>query len=133
MNKRPRSITVIGWIFIVCSAIALLSGLVPPAHPITEFTQQPLEFLLIQVVRILGVLAGAFILYGYDWARWLLVAWLAFHVVLSAFHSPFELMVHSLLAGVVGYFLFRPLSGAFFRSPRAGPPETSKADGNRAG
>ena len=51
-----------------------------------------------------------------DWARWLLTAWVAYHVVLSAFHSLFELVIHGLLLAVVAYFLFRPAASAYFRS-----------------
>jgi uncharacterized membrane protein len=124
VNKRPRSITVISWIFIVFGGIALFTGLLALPQRITELKQHPFEFWLVQAVRILGVLAGAFMLRGFNWARWLLVAWLAFHVILSAFHSPVELMVHGLLAAVVGYFLFRAPAAAYFRGARAEQPET---------
>ncbi len=52
---------------------------------------------------------------GRNWARWLLLVWLAFHVILSAFHALFELVVHSLLFAVIAYSLFRPRVSAFFR------------------
>ena len=58
---------------------------------------------------------------GFNWARWLLVVWIAYHVILSAFHSPFEAAVHGLLFVIVAYFLFRPQASAYFRRRRAEP------------
>ena len=52
---------------------------------------------------------------GSNWARWLLIVWLGYHVALSVFHAPFELVVHSLLFAAVLYFLFRPQATAYFR------------------
>jgi len=115
MNKRPRSITVISWIFIAVGSIALL-------YHLTELkARYPFEQGLVWVcfVRMLAILSGVFMLRGFNWARWLLVAWLAYHVVLSAFHSPLEVVVHGLLLGVVTYFLFRPPASSYFRSGRA--------------
>jgi hypothetical protein len=125
MDKRPRSITVISWIFIAVGGIALLSGLLPyfdatAAHRIAEVkSQHPLEFWMIPIVRLVAVLCGVFMLCGFNWARWLLVVWLGWHVILSLLHSRFELLVHSLLFAVVLYFLFRPQASAYFRGTRA--------------
>ena len=76
------------------------------------------------VVRILAVLCGVFMLRGFNWARWLLLVWIAYHVILSVFHSPFELAVHGLLFAVIAYFLFRPQASVYFRGARAGPPDS---------
>ena len=35
----------------------------------------------------LAIVCGVFLLRGHNWARWLALAWIAFHVVLSAFHA----------------------------------------------
>jgi hypothetical protein len=60
---------------------------------------------------------------GLNWARWLLAVWMAYHVVLSILHSPVELMMHVLLFGVMGYFLFRPQASAYFRGRSAELPQ----------
>ena len=124
MNKRPRPITVISWIFIAVGSIALL-------YHLTELTtQHPFEYELVWVclVRLIAVLCGVFMLRGFNWARWLLVAWIAFHVILSFFHSPLEVVLHSLLFGVVVYFLFRPQASAYFRRRRAERPQNQADD-----
>jgi hypothetical protein len=81
MHKRPRSITIISWIFIAVGALSLLASLWPlvdtaAAQRITRLkAQHPVEFWLTPVVRILAILSGVFMLYGFNWARWLLVVW----------------------------------------------------------
>ena len=111
MNKRPLSVTVIGWIFIAAGVIGF-------AYHVTEFkTLRPFpnEIVWSACVRLVAVLGGVFVLRGHNWARWLLLAWLAFHVILSAFHAWSELIVHGLLFVVVAYVLFRPRASAYFR------------------
>ena len=116
MKKRPLSITIISWLFVAAGVIGL-------AYHATEFTaQRPFEYDFVWVcfVRLFAILCGVFMLRGSNLARWLLLVWIAFHVVLSAFHSLTELVVHSLLLAVIGYFLFRPQASAYFRGTRNG-------------
>ena len=129
MNKRPRSITVISWIFIAVGSITLVTGLLPNVN--TTAAQRIAELKthwFVHVSRILALLSGVFMLYGFNWARWLLVVWLVFHVIISVLHSPLQVLVHSLLFAVVLYFLFRPPASAYFRGTRAEPPQIPKAD-----
>jgi len=120
MNKRPRSVTAIGCLFVIAGAIGL-------AYHGAEFeARRPFDYDIVWVllVRLLAILGGVFLLRGSDWARWFLLIWIAYHVILSAFHSMFELIMHGLLLAVVAYFLFRPRVSAYFRDARAGdaPP-----------
>jgi hypothetical protein len=128
MTKRPLSITVISWIFIAFGGIALLIALLPLADSAAaqRITENPFEFWLIQVTQILAVLCGVFMLYGFNWARWLLVVWVGYHLILSVMHSPLELLLHSLLFAVVLYFVFRPQASAYFRGTRAAAAADSK-------
>ena len=115
LRKRPRSITIIAWLFLGAGAIGLV-------YHATEFrAQHPFEYDVIWVciVRLLAILSGLFVLRGSNWARWLLLVWLAYHVILSAFHSLSELAMHSLLLCVVAYFLFRQQASAYFRGANA--------------
>ena len=116
MNKRPLAVTIICWIFIVFGAIALLYGLLPSGA--TNASQRIAELKghwYVHVSRIVQVLCGVFMLYGFNWARWLLVVWIAFHIVISILHSPFQLLVHSVLFAIILYFLFRRSASAYFR------------------
>jgi hypothetical protein len=124
MNSRPRSITVISWLFIAVGVIALLYHLLPHHMPAgnEQRTIEP-DIVWVCLVRALAILCGVFMLCGFDWARWLLVVWIAYHVILSAFHSLTEVAVHSLLFAVIVYFLFRPQASAYFRRRKVERPQ----------
>ena len=115
MTRRPRSITIISWLFIAAGSIGLL-------YHLYEFSSRsPFDYGLVAIllIRLAAILAGVFMLRGANWARWLLVVWMAYHIVLSAFHSVTELAMHALLFGTVAYFLFRSQPSAYFRGVRA--------------
>ena len=114
MNKRPRSITVISWIFIAFGGAAVAGSLLALAGA-ADFKAH----WMILAVRILALVSGVFMLYGFNWARWLLVVWLAYHVILSILHSPLEVLMHSLFLVVALGFLFRPPASAYFRGTKA--------------
>ncbi len=89
MNKRPRSITVISWLFVATGVIGL-------AYHATEFkAERPFEVDLVWVcfVRLLAILC----------------------IVLGILHSALQLFVHGLLFAVILYLLFRPQASAYFR------------------
>jgi hypothetical protein len=114
MRKRPLSVTIISWLFIAAGSVGL-------AYHATEFKAgAPFQFdvLWVCLVRLLAILAGAFMLRGRNWARWLLLVWMAYHVVLSAGHTLSELLIHSLLLAVIAFFLLRPRTAPYFRGAR---------------
>src|SRR6266540_2903410 len=79
-TNAPRSITVISWIFIAFGSIALLTSLLPPVD--TDAAQLIVELKaiwIIHVARTLAVLCGVSMLYGFNWARWLLVVRISRH------------------------------------------------------
>ncbi len=111
MNKRPISVTLVGCIFIAAGVIGF-------AYHVPEFKSlRPIPYEIVGglSVRLLAILGGVFVLGRRNWARWLLLAWIAFHVILSALHSRSQLIVHGLLFAVVGYVLFHPRASAYFR------------------
>ena len=65
MERRPRSITIISWFFIIFGSIALLSGLVPASNLSLE---QLKGHWMVHLSRILAVVAGLFMLRGHNWA-----------------------------------------------------------------
>jgi len=60
------------------------------------------------------IVAGAFMLKGHNWARWLLVLWVTFHIVISALHSMLFLLMHVVIFSVILYFVFRRQSSFYF-------------------
>jgi len=67
INRRPRSITVISWLFKAVGAVALLYHLAPQ-HIAEGDAQRPFEQGLAWVclVRALAVLCGVFMLRGFN-------------------------------------------------------------------
>lgn len=107
MSRRPLSVTIIGWMFILAGSVGFL-------YHASDITLHQLEPLLLGAIRILAILCGVFVLRGFNWARRLLLVWIAYHVVLSAFHSAGEFAAHGVLLAAVAYFLFRPNASAYF-------------------
>jgi hypothetical protein len=117
VKQRPLSITIISWLFIVFGAIALAAGLLPLARMNGAQLITDLEkHWMVHLSRGAQIVSGVFMLYGYNWARWLLVVWLTFHVIVGALHSPLHLVTHALLFLVGLFFLFRRNASAFFRA-----------------
>jgi len=73
-----------------------------------------LEIILASGVRVLAIVSGVFMLTGRQWARWLCIAWFTYHVILSIWHTRFELIMHCLLLAVACIILFNPVSKSLF-------------------
>lgn len=109
--QRPLPVTLVAVIYILSGAVGLVYH---AAHPAWD----P-EFLWVEVLRLAAVVAGVFMLRGRDWARWCAVAWMAYHVVLGAFHDVAQFAVHAVFLVILAWCLFRPASARYFRPPRA--------------
>ena len=122
MTRRPLAVTFVGWLYLVVNVVALAyhySDVLPPHH-----TQD----LWIDLVRVLGVLAGAFLLRGAPWAPWLAIVWMAFHVWVGWLNGRVPGLVHSGFFLLILYLLFlRPTSRAWFHAsspdPSPAPPD----------
>jgi hypothetical protein len=133
LNKRPLAIAIIGWVFIAVGSFALFYHLQPRHIP--EFRADPSianRLIWICLIRFLAIVGGVFVLRGANWARWLLVLWLAYHVGLSAFHSLFEVAVHGGLFAVILYFLFRTPANEFFHHTPLHVEGAPAKDGTRS-
>jgi len=111
LRQRPLSITILACVYIVAGAIGFAAHL-------TDFRASDAfryDGIWIELVRLLAVLAGAFMLRGRNWARWLALAWMALHVVVSAFHTFREFAIHCLFCAVIAWLLFRPAAARYFR------------------
>ncbi len=109
--KRPLPVTILGCLFIGAGLVGLVYHL----------SERPLEhqIVLVSIVRMIAIVGGIFLLMGHNWARWLTLVWLAFHVVVSAFHSLSEAIAHVVLLMVVGYFLLGRPASKYFRSAQS--------------
>ena len=110
MTERPLSVTLVGCLFVVSGAV----GIAYHARDLIDPENQA-EVLWVLLVRLLAIVAGFFLLRGANWARGLAIAWMAYHVVLSAFHTLSELLVHLAFLTFIVAMLMRPSAAAFFR------------------
>ena len=74
------------------------------------------DAILVLFVRLLAIIGGVLVLRKAGVGRWLLVAWMAYHVVLSYFHPMSELIMHAILLIGISVALFHPRVTAFFNS-----------------
>ena len=112
MKNRPLSVTLVGWLFVVAGAVGIAyhaRDLIGPAFHA--------EAIWVLLLRLAAIVAGLFVLRGANWARGLAIAWMAYHVVLSAFHSLSELVAHLAFLTFIVAMLMRPSAAAFFRAP----------------
>jgi hypothetical protein len=112
-RKRPLSVIIIGCLFIVAGTFGLVYHLTELRRPFHN------DLAWVLLLRVLAIVGGVFMLRGRNWARWLTLIWMAYHVVLSAFHSRSELVMHSVLLVVIAYFLLRPNVADYFRGSKA--------------
>jgi hypothetical protein len=119
MKKRPLSITIIGWISILIG----VGGLIHHGWEALEDVRRSSannparidEWVMILIVQLFALVGGVYLLRGRNFARWLLAAWMGFHVGISAMHSIHETLVHAAFFIVLVYFLFAPKACAYFR------------------
>jgi len=64
------------------------------------------DFLAAEISGLVALAAAAFLLRRRGWARWICVAWMAFHVAMSLLHAGHGLVVHSVLLVLIALALF---------------------------
>ena len=96
-----------GWLFIVI-------GILNTAYILRKGALD-LWILPILFRTVSAIVAGAFLLRGSRGARWLALAWVAFHVVVSALNSVRDALLHVALLLVFGYVLLGPPTAEYFQ------------------
>ncbi len=116
MNKRPLSVLLIALLYIAVGAIGFAHHFpdlyAPDAHHY--------DGVLIELTELCALVSGVFMLRGQNWSRWIAVAWIAFHVALSAFETHRGLVVHCILLGLITWAVFSPQASRFFSKARHG-------------
>jgi hypothetical protein len=111
MNRRPLTVTIMSCLFIAAGGV----GLVYHLGDLKETQQSLYEVVPVLLLRVTAIACGIFMLRGSNWARWVAVAWIAFHFILSFFHSRQEAIMHGLFFVLIAYFLFREEASMYFR------------------
>ncbi|MEO8139531.1 MAG: hypothetical protein ABI742_07800 [Gemmatimonadota bacterium] len=123
--RRPRSITLVAWVFIVAGTAGILNDLWPL---LTSDAAQQLAKLKADgfrdlapawTTRLLAVVGGVGLLGGRNWARWLLLAWMIVHVGISLGHSLQEVLMHTVIFAPLTYLMFRRSVVTYFQGTEA--------------
>ena len=107
-NKRPVSLWVLSCLYIAVGTIGFayyFSGLM--AHQDNS--------MWIELAELLAIVSGAFMLRGHNWARWLALVWMAFHVAIS-FPVYRQMAIHLTIFVGIAWVLFRPDTRRYFAS-----------------
>ena len=110
MSKRPILLILVSLLFIVVGIGSLSAGV----WPIIPTRAVRLDSVIVTVSGLTAILSGVFMLRGTNWARWLCIAWLGFHLVVSFWHNTAELAVHTLFLAVIAFILFWTSAAGWF-------------------
>lgn len=113
-NKRPLSVTILACVYIAVGTL----GFAFHAPELKAVTASQYDAVWVELVELVAVVCGVFMLRGQNWARWIALAWIVSHVVLSAFHALREFAVHCIFCIVIVWILFRPAAARYFRSAK---------------
>jgi hypothetical protein len=107
--KRPLSVTIIGCLYILVGCAGL-------AYHFSDFRAHPLELggLGVEFVRVLAIVAGVFLLRGANWARWLALVWMAFHVGIGYLNGWTQMLTHAVFLAIIAFFLLSRPANEYF-------------------
>lgn len=106
-SRRPISI----WVIAILYLLVGIAGFIAHFHSL--LAREP-DSIAIELTEFAAIVAGVFLFLGYNWARWLALAWIVFHVVLSFFHPVRELIIHAVLCVLIAWGLFYPGANRYF-------------------
>ena len=113
MNKRPISIMILASVYLMVGTVGFA---VHFSEILARHTFQ-YDDALIELTELIAIVCGVFMLQGRNWARWLALSWIVFHVAFSFFDSLQKAAVHGLFLVLIAYFLFRPDARTYFQHP----------------
>ena len=114
--KRPIVVILVSVLFIAIG-IANSFKAVWPLFGGNITSHELMDSGLVFLSAVLALVGGIFMLRGAGWARWFVLIWMALHVVLSIFHEPVEIAIHSAVLLILMLLLLRGRAAAYFREP----------------
>jgi hypothetical protein len=104
--KRPVSVWILSCLYIAVGTIGF-------AYHFSELMAHQDDSVWIELTELLAIVSGAFMLRGHNWARWLALVWMAFHVAISV---PVyrQMAVHLTIFAGIAWVLFRPNTRRYF-------------------
>lgn len=122
MEKRPISVTVIAWFFIVGGAISLITTPASLSNTMVKelMAKSPLplsiQYAMTYIGYLISIASGIGMLKRQNWARFLYVEGVAIVSLISLFTSPAKVMlIPSLIfCVIIIFFIFRPVANQYF-------------------
>lgn len=105
--KRPVAVWVIACLYIVVGGVGF-------AYHMPELTSGHRDAVAIEITELLAVVSGTFLLLRHNWARWLALAWILFHVAISFTDPVSKLGAHVVFSILIAWALFRPSTAQWF-------------------
>lgn len=111
MDKRPATVTIIGWLLVAVGITRFAFHLneIKPQHALQGGN------VWVFIFECVAIVCGVFVLRGHNWARWLALAWITSTAVLSFFSSVGKGAIHVLILSLFAYCFLRPEANAYFR------------------
>ena len=110
--KRPIPVLIVVGVY-------LLVGVMGFVYHFRELTAGHQDAIGIELTELTAIVAGVGLLFRQNWARWLALAWVVLHVIISLFHPLGELLIHAALCIVIAWLLFRPGTARWFKEADA--------------
>lgn len=110
MKKYPLPVLIV-------AAALMVAGVVGFFYHFKEFAdpdQKIYVTMLVELLRIVAFVSGLLLLRANNPGRWLSIAWVLLHVVISAFNSVGETIMHIVVLLIVCILLFLPVSSNYF-------------------
>jgi hypothetical protein len=109
MKMRPLHLTVLSWLLIALGAVEFAVHAANVRWPLTA------DGVGVPLFELVILVCGVYMLRGQPWARWVALAWIGFHIIVSSLHSVQAAIVHGLLFLVLAWLMFQPEVNAWFR------------------
>ncbi len=104
--KRPIGVLLVSCLYMAVGAIGFVVNF-PKLMALEP------DSVWIELTELLALVAGAFLFRGRNWARWLALVWMAFHVAIS-FPVVRQVVAHSIIFGLIAWVLFRADARRYF-------------------
>jgi hypothetical protein len=105
-SNRPVTVLILSFLYIAVGAIGF-------AYHFHDLMACQHDSVWVELTELLAIISGAFMLRRQNWARWLAIFWMTFHVAIS-FPVLRQILVHSFLLGMFSWILFRPAARRYF-------------------
>lgn len=122
MEERPKSVTIIAWIFIVAGVISIFISLSSLNNPMVKELMSksllpiPLQYAMMYIGLVVSFVCGVGMLKGQGWVRLLYVIWGAIGLLINLITSPMKVAIIPglIFFVIIVFFLYRPASNQYF-------------------